>query len=145
MDDLSKMFGTTVENISLPAKGRSLSQLPLEKFYNLRHLECPFSESIQLCMKLKRLELHMYNDAPINALEQLGSQLIYLEELVLCGNPPMTEVERLCCSPHMFADLVSLCLVDDFWTRPKRDLPQWINTLKQLAKIHRPLLHITEH
>ena len=132
MDDLSRMFGTTVEELSLPIRGQSLPQLPLA---NLRCLQCPFSESIQMCTQLRHLVLHLYKDAPGTALERLGSQLIYLEKLVLCGAPPLAEVERLCSSQHMFAELSSL----NHCMEPPRD-PQWINTLKELAKKHRPIL-----
>ncbi len=141
MDELSRMFGTTVEELSLPIRGRSLPPLPLAKFYNLRCLQCPFSESIQMCTQLRHLVLHLYKDAPATALERLGSQLMHLEKLVLCGAPPLAEVERLCSSPHMFAELSSLKLVDHCM-EPPRD-PQWINMLKELAKRYRPILHVT--
>ncbi len=98
----------------------------------LRSLMCPFSPAIGKCMKLHHLTID--GDVPDNALQQLGSQLIYLKQLRVSTSLSLEQLEYVCCSPDAFADLSTLTLVGYSKTAVALD------RLRTLAQAHRPTL-----
>jgi hypothetical protein len=147
---LSPIFGQTLQKIIFENGECDNSLQMMQGYSNLRILHGPFSESIGFaCTKLVELHVRIDNHFPDHALEQLGSQLIYLKKLDVGVYRAqtltvMSQVEQVCSSPNMFSGLEHLHVSLPGDGKGQRIKHDWVSHLKELAKRHRPALFVTE-